>query len=115
MAEPGRDDGGEEELHARLEKLRAALDREEERRSGAARKSSSDGSFGRALSVGLTVFSEFAGAIAIGVLIGWQADAWLGTGPLLLIAFSILGIAAGFWNIYRAAAPKGPPGGAPEA
>jgi ATP synthase protein I len=57
----------------------------------------------RALSVGLNAFSEFVGAVVAGGLIGWQADEWLGSKPWLMVVFLGLGVAAGFWNIYRLA------------
>jgi len=50
-------------------------------------------------SVGLTlVFSTF-----IGFGIGYYADKFLGTKPILMIIFLLLGIAAGFINLFRTA------------
>lgn len=104
----------DDKLRARLEKLSAALrKREDDRREDMAGKSAVEGSFGRAMSVGLTVFSEFVAAILVGAVIGWQSDVWFGTTPWLLIVFLMLGTAAGFWNLYRVAAPKEPPSDAP--
>ena len=40
-------------------------------------------------------------AIIVGGLIGWRLDAWLGTKPAFLIAFFMLGVAAGVWNVIR--------------
>jgi ATP synthase protein I len=101
------------ELRARLEQLQAELRRQEENR----REQSSGtelpigGSFGRALSVGFTVLSEFVAAILVGALIGWQADVWLGTKPWMLVLFLGLGVAAGFWNVFRLSLPKEKTGG----
>jgi ATP synthase protein I len=109
------DEAGDDEaaLRARLEKLDAALRaRDEERRAEDAAAGEPKAGVGRALSVGLNVFSEFVGAVVVGALIGWQADRWFGTTPWLLIAFLGLGVAAGFWNVYRVAAPKPPAAGA---
>jgi ATP synthase protein I len=40
---------------------------------------------------------------------GWQLDLWIGTAPFLLILFLGLGVAAGFWSVYRLAVrPPGP-------
>ena len=105
--EPERDDDA---LKARLAKLNELLRAHDERRatqslSGAELKGNS---FGRAMSAGLNVFSEFVAAIVVGAFIGWRADAWLGTKPWLLVLFLGLGTAAGFWNIYRIAARKAP-------
>jgi ATP synthase protein I len=102
------------ELRARLEQLQAALSKQEEDRRDQAKTGTGlpiGGSFGRAMSVGFTVLSEFVAAIIVGTLIGWQADAWLGTTPWLLILFLGLGVAAGFWNVFRLSAPNGAGGG----
>jgi ATP synthase protein I len=105
---PDKDD--EAALRARLAKLNAAMREHDERTAarqptGAAAKGNS---FGRAMSAGLNVFSEFVAAILVGAFIGWQADKWLGTKPWMLVVFLGLGTAAGFWNIYRIAARKAP-------
>ncbi len=105
--EPDKDEAA---LQARLAKLNDALRARDERAAaqtptGAAAKGNS---FGRAMSAGLNVFSEFVAAIVVGAFVGWQADAWLGTKPWLMVAFLGLGTAAGFWNIYRIAARKAP-------
>ena len=47
-------------------------------------------------SMGISV----AVAITIGVFIGLQLDAWLGTKPWFFFIFLFIGIAAGFRNIY---------------
>jgi ATP synthase protein I len=58
---------------------------------------------GSAMSLGFRVMSEFVAAVAVGAVIGWAADRWLGTSPFLLILFIALGTAAGFWTVYRLA------------
>lgn len=107
------DHKGEDEaaLNARLEKLDAALRAREEARLAqeAPPREAKQGGVGRAMSVGLNVLSEFVAAVIVGALIGWKADEWLGTAPWMLIVFLGLGVAAGFWNVYRVAAPKAPP------
>ena len=45
--------------------------------------------------VGLNLVS----ATFVGLFIGWWLDRWLDTGPWLLLAFLVLGIAAGFKNV----------------
>lgn len=115
---PEEDD---EDLRARLSRLKDALRAQEERRAAQStpQKLPSGGAFGRAFSAGINVFSEFVAAIIVGAFIGWQVDAWLGTKPWLLVLFMGLGTAAGFWNIYRLAARNArsgesnepPPGG----
>ena len=39
--------------------------------------------------------------VGVGALIGWALDRWLGTTPLFLIVFFMLGAAAGVLNAYR--------------
>ena len=45
---------------------------------------------------------EIAVATVVGGAIGWQLDRWLGTKPWLAILFLMLGLAAGFINLFRA-------------
>lgn len=37
----------------------------------------------------------------VGFAIGYGLDAWLGTGPWLKLAFFLIGILAGFLNVWR--------------
>lgn len=55
----------------------------------------------RKLSLLTTVGLMFPSSIAVGLVIGYLLDRWLGTYPWLLMVFAILGIAAGFVNLYR--------------
>ncbi len=41
-------------------------------------------------------------SIAVGLFIGYMLDRWLGTGPWLLLAFTVLGIASGLLSLFRA-------------
>lgn len=50
---------------------------------------------------GLQVGIELVAGIAGGSLVGFFLDRWLGTGPLLLILFFMLGAAAGTLNAWR--------------
>jgi ATP synthase protein I len=68
-----------------------------------------DKGLGQAMSLGFRVLSEFVAATVVGAVIGWQLDLWIGTAPFLLILFLGLGVAAGFWSVYRlAVTPPGP-------
>ncbi len=40
-------------------------------------------------------------SIAVGLLIGYWLDKWLGTDPWLLITFLLLGIFSGFYSLLR--------------
>ena len=56
-----------------------------------------------ALGLAFRVGVELVSALAIGVVIGWLLDRWLGTGPWLMVVFILLGSAAGVLNVYRMA------------
>jgi len=78
------------------ERLDAALRR---------RKGRDDQEAGRsaAMGAGLRIAVELSAAVIVGAGIGIVLDRWLGTSPWLLIAFFIVGCAAGFLNVYRTA------------
>jgi ATP synthase protein I len=101
-------DGDEDRLlRARLEKLSGALQkqRKESLPRPVAENGGDSGKFGSAMGLGLRAASEFAAAIVVGGLIGWQLDVWLGTRPAFLIIFFMLGVAAGMWNVIRVTSP----------
>jgi ATP synthase protein I len=50
-----------------------------------------------------TVGISFVLAMLIGFACGYYLDKWLGTGPWLLLLFTIFGLAAGITNVYRTA------------
>ena len=50
-----------------------------------------------------TVGISFVLAMLIGFACGYYLDRWLGTGPWLLLLFTIFGLAAGITNVYRTA------------
>jgi ATP synthase protein I len=52
---------------------------------------------GDLLNVGLI----FPAAIAVGYGLGYLLDRWLGTGPWMVVAFSVAGAAAAFVNLFR--------------
>ncbi len=62
---------------------------------------------GRAMGVAFRISFELVLGVFIGAAIGWYLDKWLGTLPLFLIIFFILGFAAGLRNVFRAAARLG--------
>lgn len=51
--------------------------------------------------VGLRVGIELVSALLVGGAIGWGLDSWLGTRPILLGVFLLLGAAAGMLNVVR--------------
>lgn len=85
-----------------LKDLKAKLEAARERRAAASLKengndSGQKGGLGFAFRIGI----ELVSAVAVGVAIGLLLDYWLGTRPWLMVAFFILGSAAGFLNVYR--------------
>jgi ATP synthase protein I len=46
---------------------------------------------------------ELAAGLVVGGVIGWGLDYWLGTSPLLLIVFFLLGATAGIYTVMRSA------------
>jgi ATP synthase protein I len=55
------------------------------------------------LSTAGTVGLHLVAATFVGLAIGYFLDKWLGTSPWLLIFFLLVGIAAGYKNIYQEA------------
>lgn len=53
------------------------------------------------MSKGIRAGTELVGAIAAGVFLGLLIDGWLGTKPLFLIIMLILGVATGFFNVWK--------------
>jgi ATP synthase protein I len=108
MSNPGsRSDDQDAELKARLDKLSGAIKVEKEAVEGKREESqsaSADKSLGTALGMGLRVSSELVAGVVVGAFIGWWIDRWLGSSPVAFLFMTVIGIAAGFWNVYRIAA-----------
>lgn len=51
---------------------------------------------------GLRYAMEIVVGTAVGGVIGWWLDGWLGTRPWLAILFLLVGLVAGFMNLMRA-------------
>lgn len=84
-----------DEFDAKLERARAAKQQPDSRPKGSAGLARTK--YGAGLQVGI----ELVAGVAFGALLGYGLDRWLGTAPLLLIAFFMLGAAAGTLNAYR--------------
>lgn len=93
-------------LRARLDSLSSELDAKRQQEAAEESREIGDSAqtLGKAISLGFRVLTEFVAAVGVGAAIGWQLDVWFHTQPILLIVFLGLGTAAGFVNIYRAAA-----------
>ncbi|MHB8878725.1 MAG: AtpZ/AtpI family protein [Myxococcaceae bacterium] len=44
---------------------------------------------------------KMVGGAVVGVLGGWFLDRWLGTGPWMLVALSVVGISVGFYGFIH--------------
>ena len=86
------------DIEQRLEKAR------EKNRPRPSRLSAQDQS---ALGVAFRLGVEFVVGIAVGSIIGFLLDRWLGTSPWLFLVFFVLGTGAGFLNVFRAANSMG--------
>jgi ATP synthase protein I len=58
------------------------------------------------MGIALRVGVEMVSALLVAVAIGWGLDRWLGTRPILLAVFVLLGGAAGVLNVWRTFAPR---------
>jgi ATP synthase protein I len=101
------------DLKARLDRLSGAIksgtaDIAADRAS--ASSSASNQATGSAMGLGFRVASELMAGVLVGGGMGWALDRWLGTSPWFLIVMLLLGMVAGFWNVYRLAVrPTGAP------
>lgn len=102
---PGKPEGTEGEPSARLDPRLAALGKaiEQERAEQRAAEPSRN-SAGAATGYGKAarLASEFVAGILVGGFLGWVFDQLLGTTPLGLILFILLGFASGILNMARA-------------
>ncbi len=90
-----QDDSPPPSLEKLNEDLRAA---QAKRRSGT---KAEPGKQGKGLAFAMRIGVEIVAALIVGVGIGFFLDQWLGTKPWFLIAFFVLGAAAGFVNVFR--------------
>lgn len=103
-----RDPGGSDPLDAaerarlksRLEDLRARVDDAQDRSRA---PQPSDPQRGSKLGQAFRMATEMVTAILVGGFIGYHLDQWLGTTPIMMIVFFLLGTVAGFLNVIRVA------------
>jgi ATP synthase protein I len=89
------------------ERLRAAREKQGLDPKAAAAKGEPGGLDGSAWRIGVRVGVEMVSALVVAVAIGWGLDRWLGTTPVFLGVFVLLGGAAGVLNVWRMFAPRG--------
>jgi len=98
------------DANERLKERLRDLDRKLEKDAGSKREALSGEEIGRrsgALGKAFRLSTELVAGVFGGGAIGWLLDRWLGTLPLFLIVFLLLGIAAGLMNAVRAARQMG--------
>ena len=97
MPDEAEDSPSLEDLDSRLRAARARGDGEtgREPRSGAG--------MGPGMGLGFRIATELVAGLAVGTLIGYALDSWLGTRPWLMVILFFFGAAAGVMNAYRAA------------
>ncbi len=55
------------------------------------------------LGIAFRLVSELLAGVIVGGAIGWALDRFFGTAPILLIVMFLVGVAAGIFNVVRAA------------
>ncbi|MBX2805950.1 MAG: AtpZ/AtpI family protein [Hyphomicrobiales bacterium] len=99
-----RDDGDADysDIKARLDKLQQKLD-VRDREVIKPQTDKENVARGKAMGIAFRIATDLVAGVAVGGFLGWLLDSWLGTAPILLIVFLLLGIAAGLRNSVRAA------------
>ena len=105
MSFPGDEDERKppprDRLKERLQDLERRLDPEGGKPEGLSEEERERRS--TALGKALRLSTELLAGVFGGAVIGWLLDRWLGTLPLFLMVFLILGMAAGILNAVRGA------------
>jgi len=90
-------------LSARLRSLGERLDQVGSRRDTEAGPAPRPGADMSGFARGMRLSAELVGGVAIGFILGWLIDRWLGTSPWGMIVLLLLGFAAGVLNVMRSA------------
>jgi ATP synthase protein I len=102
-----RQDGGPDygDIKKRLDTLGGKLDKTKHKgdRASPQMSEADQARRGRAMGFAFRIGTDLVAGVIVGGVIGWFLDRWLGTAPILLIVFLLLGIAAGLLNSVRAA------------
>ncbi|MFM2422119.1 MAG: hypothetical protein RL291_649 [Pseudomonadota bacterium] len=96
-----------EALKKRAAEIGAGLDRIKARQGEAPGSEGKRGSYGASgptgMGDGFRYVIELLVGIGFGAFLGWGIDRFLGTQPWGIIVMTLLGFAAGFWNVIKAA------------
>ncbi|HTN10865.1 MAG TPA: AtpZ/AtpI family protein [Acetobacteraceae bacterium] len=87
-------------------RLRAAREKQGLDVPASTAKGEPSGLDGAAWRIGVRVGVEMVTALVVAVAIGWALDRWLGTRPVFLGVFVLLGGAAGVLNVWRMFVPR---------
>lgn len=93
-----------EALRTRLDALKSELGearQAEQDEASPGRRRNDESAIGKGMRAG----SELLAGVLVGGGIGYFLDLQTGLSPLFLIAFVLIGMAAGFWNVYRLSMP----------
>jgi ATP synthase protein I len=92
------------DIKKRLDTLGGKLDKvKEAERAKRPAVPEDDGARGKAMGMAMRIATDLVAGVFVGGFIGYWLDRWLGTAPILLIVFLLLGVAAGLVNSVRAA------------
>lgn len=91
-----------DDLGKRLEKIR----KQDEAKAAKEQKAEDDSS---SFHQGMRAGSELIFNTLVGALLGYFLDQWLGTAPIFLLVFVMVGMFAAFRNIYRLLTPEDAP------
>lgn len=113
--EPKGTSGPSDRLRERLRDLERKLDSPQAAESGSSEGLSDAEAEQRSTALGkaFKISTELVAGVFVGGFFGWALDNWVmpklgvATAPLFLIVFLLLGIAAGFLNVFRAAREMG--------
>lgn len=100
------------ELSARLERLNTSLGQARSKGEAPAAQRAGDTSSRSGVALAFRLGAEFVSGVLVGALIGYGLDRLFAITPWGLIAFTLLGFAAGVLNMMRAAG-EGPKRAAP--
>lgn len=91
------------ELSRRLDELDASLGKVRSKSGEPAAKPGADTSAGSGAALAFRLGAEFVSGVLVGSLIGYGIDRFFAISPWGLIAFTLIGFAAGVMNMLRAA------------
>lgn len=91
------------EIKQRLDKLHEKLGTIDKREAAQMPNDRDNAARSKAMGIAFRIATDLVAGVAVGGFLGWFLDSLLGTAPILLVVFLLLGIAAGLRNSVRAA------------